>query len=86
MDELTQRLPLAASGRDIIGGAAPVLVFCHATSGRLNVVYRRRNGYIGWVIAGAPDRANGLLFAVLAVALVFVGKRLSAVSATMRRP
>jgi ribosomal subunit interface protein len=28
---------------------APVLVFLHAGSGRLNVVYRRHDGAIGWV-------------------------------------
>jgi hypothetical protein len=28
---------------------APVIVFRHAGSGRLNVVYRRRDGAIGWV-------------------------------------
>ena len=28
---------------------APVLVFLHAGTGRLNVVYRRRDGAIGWI-------------------------------------
>ena len=28
---------------------APVMVFRHATSGRINVVYRRSDGNIGWI-------------------------------------
>ena len=28
---------------------APVLIFCHAVSGRVNVVYRRPDGNIGWI-------------------------------------
>ncbi|MEZ5776057.1 MAG: HPF/RaiA family ribosome-associated protein [Hyphomicrobiaceae bacterium] len=27
----------------------PVLVFRHATHGRINIVYRRRDGHIGWI-------------------------------------
>lgn len=41
---------------------APVVVFRHAGSGRVNVVYRRGDGHIGWVDPGAegPDgRAAG---------------------------
>ena len=28
---------------------APVVVFCHAVSGRVNMVYRRADGNIGWI-------------------------------------
>jgi hypothetical protein len=28
---------------------APVVIFCHAASGRVNMVYRRADGNIGWV-------------------------------------
>jgi len=28
---------------------APVVVFCHAASGRVNIVYRRPDGNIGWI-------------------------------------
>jgi ribosomal subunit interface protein len=28
---------------------APVLVFCHAASGRVNIVYQRADGNIGWI-------------------------------------
>ena len=34
--------------REIPGGE-PALVFLHAGSGRVNVVYRRDDGAIGWV-------------------------------------
>jgi ribosomal subunit interface protein len=32
----------------------PVVIFCHAASGRVNMVYRRADGNIGWV--DPPDR------------------------------
>lgn len=28
---------------------APVVIFCHAVSGRVNMVYRRADGNIGWI-------------------------------------
>ncbi|MEX0853841.1 MAG: ribosome-associated translation inhibitor RaiA [Bauldia sp.] len=36
---------------------APVVVFCHAGHGGINVVYRRRDGHIGWIdpLAKADD-------------------------------
>ncbi|HEX8168543.1 MAG TPA: ribosome-associated translation inhibitor RaiA [Beijerinckiaceae bacterium] len=34
---------------------APVVVFHHAGSGRVNVVYRRRDGAIGWVDPPGPS-------------------------------
>jgi hypothetical protein len=37
----------AVAELDLTG--APVIVFQHAGSGRLNVVYRRRDGAIGWL-------------------------------------
>jgi ribosomal subunit interface protein len=37
----------AVSELDLTG--APVIVFQHATSSRVNVVYRRRDGAIGWL-------------------------------------
>jgi Sigma 54 modulation/S30EA ribosomal protein C terminus len=33
---------------------APVVVFQHAGTGRVNVVYRRRDGAIGWVDPPTP--------------------------------
>ncbi|ALK08313.1 ribosome hibernation-promoting factor, HPF/YfiA family [Blastochloris viridis] len=37
----------AVSELDLTG--APVVIFRHATSGRINVVYRRADGNIGWI-------------------------------------
>ena len=34
---------------------APVVLFRHAGSGRINVVYRRTDGNIGWVDPPAAD-------------------------------
>jgi hypothetical protein len=34
---------------------APVVVFRHANHGRVNVVYRRPDGNIGWVDPPAPS-------------------------------
>jgi hypothetical protein len=31
---------------------AQVIIFRHASDGRMNVVYRRRDGNIGWIDAG----------------------------------
>ncbi len=33
---------------------APVVIFCHAVSGRVNMVYRRGDGNIGWVDPPSP--------------------------------
>ncbi|GEP04201.1 ribosome hibernation promotion factor [Methylobacterium oxalidis] len=44
----------AVSALDMTG--APVLVFVHAGTGRINVVYRRSDGAIGWV--DPPDAAS----------------------------
>lgn len=38
---------------------APVLVFRHGSSGRVNVIYRRPDGNVGWIdppVVNAPDR------------------------------
>ena len=42
----------AVAELDLTG--APVVVFQHAGSGRVNVVYRRRDGAIGWLDPQAP--------------------------------
>ncbi|AWN41035.1 ribosome-associated translation inhibitor RaiA [Methylobacterium durans] len=44
----------AVSALDMTG--APVIVFVHAGTGRINVVYRRSDGAIGWV--DPPDAAS----------------------------
>ncbi|HLA20642.1 MAG TPA: ribosome-associated translation inhibitor RaiA [Pseudolabrys sp.] len=42
----------AVSELDLTG--APVVVFRHAASGRVNIVYRRGDGNIGWIDPPAP--------------------------------
>ena len=44
----------AVAELDLTG--APVVVFQHAGSGRVNVVYRRRDGAIGWIDPRGPSR------------------------------
>lgn len=46
---LLQTLPVAAAVLELDFTGVPVLVFRHATSGRINVVYRRSDGNIGWI-------------------------------------
>ena len=48
-----QSVSEAVTALDLTG--APVVVFVHAGTGRLNVVYRRSDGAIGWV--DPPERA-----------------------------
>lgn len=43
----TMSVASAVSELDLTG--APVVVFQHATSSRVNIVYRRRDGAIGWL-------------------------------------
>jgi ribosomal subunit interface protein len=47
-DEL-KSLSVAAAVAELDLTGAPVLVFQHAGSGRVNIVYRRRDGAIGWL-------------------------------------
>ena len=42
-------MPVAAAVLELDFTGAPVLVFRHASSGRVNVVYRRSDGNIGWI-------------------------------------
>lgn len=51
-----RRFSAGDAAAELDSSGAPVLVFRHATSGRINVVYRRLDGHIGWVDpAGDPD-------------------------------
>jgi hypothetical protein len=43
----------AVTALDLTG--APVIVFVHAGTGRINVVYRRSDGAIGWVDPAGTD-------------------------------
>ena len=49
----------AVAELDLTG--APVIVFQHAGSGRVNVVYRRRDGAIGWLDPQARRESPGAL-------------------------
>ena len=40
---------------------APVILFRHATSGRVNIVYRRPDGHIGWVDPSAAEEPRPAL-------------------------
>lgn len=48
-----QSVAQAVADLDLTG--LPVVVFEHATSGRINVVYRRPDGHIGWIDPPARD-------------------------------
>ncbi|HZZ24612.1 MAG TPA: ribosome-associated translation inhibitor RaiA [Roseiarcus sp.] len=53
-------LSVAAAVAELDLTGSPVIVFQHAGSGRVNVVYRRRDGAIGWLdphAAREPSRA-----------------------------
>ena len=47
--EALKSLSVASAVAELDLSGAPVVVFQHAGSGRVNVVYRRRDGAIGWL-------------------------------------
>lgn len=54
-----ESLPVAEAAVRLDRGGANALVFRHAGHGRVNVVYRRADGHIGWIdIAGAAEAAG----------------------------
>ena len=44
-----QTLSVSEAVMELDMTGAPVVIFCHAASGRLNIVYRRPDGNIGWI-------------------------------------
>jgi ribosomal subunit interface protein len=44
-----KRLPVSEAVLELDMTGAPVIVFRHAGHGRINVVYRRPDGHIGWI-------------------------------------
>ncbi len=44
-----RRLPVSEAVIELDLSGAPFVLFQHASTGRLNVVYRRRDGAIGWI-------------------------------------
>jgi putative sigma-54 modulation protein len=60
--ELTTALPTLAVSeavQDLDMTGAPVLVFRHAGHGRVNLVYRRPDGHIGWIDPPAVGHKGG---------------------------
>ena len=51
-----RRLSVSEAVQDLDMTGAPVVVFRHAGHGRVNVVYRRPDGHIGWI---DPPRMTG---------------------------
>ena len=47
--ERLKTLSVASAVAELDLSGAPVIVFAHAGSGRVNIVYRRRDGAIGWI-------------------------------------
>jgi ribosomal subunit interface protein len=47
-------LSVSAAVMDLDLTGAPVIVFRHAGNGRVNIVYRRLDGHIGWVDPAGP--------------------------------
>ena len=48
-EKLLQELSVSAAVLELDLTGAPVLVFRHATTGHVNVIYRRTDGNIGWI-------------------------------------
>jgi ribosomal subunit interface protein len=57
--EELKRLSVASAVAELDLSGAPVVVFQHAGSGRMNIVYRRRDGAIGWLDPQAPRAPRG---------------------------
>jgi hypothetical protein len=52
-------MPVSEAVMELDFTGAPVQVFRHAGNGRVNIVYRRPDGNIGWIDPGAADAASG---------------------------
>jgi ribosomal subunit interface protein len=51
-------MPVSEAVMELDFTGAPVHVFRHAGNGRVNIVYRRPDGNIGWLDPGAAERAS----------------------------
>jgi ribosomal subunit interface protein len=56
--EELKTLSVASAVAELDLTGAPVVVFQHAGSGRVNVVYRRRDGAIGWLDPRTPRKPS----------------------------
>jgi hypothetical protein len=55
-EKFLQEFSVSAAVLELDLTGAPVLVFRHATNGRVNVIYRRLDGNIGWVDPTVGDK------------------------------
>ncbi|MDP4593461.1 MAG: ribosome-associated translation inhibitor RaiA [Beijerinckiaceae bacterium] len=51
-----QTLPVSEAVLQLDLTGAPVVVFLHATSDRVNIVYRRADGNVGWIDPAASEK------------------------------
>lgn len=51
-------MPVSEAVMELDFTGAPVQVFRHAGNGRVNIVYRRPDGNIGWIDPGAAERSS----------------------------
>lgn len=54
-----REMPVARAVEELDFSGVPVIVFRHAGNGRVNVVYRRPDGNVGWIDPGAEAKQNG---------------------------
>ena len=54
-----RRFPVSQAVLDLDMTGAPVLVFRNAATDRVNIVYRRSDGNIGWIDPASPDGRTG---------------------------
>ncbi len=54
-----ERMPVNEAVQELDLTGAPVMVFRHAGHGRINIVYRRQDGHIGWIDPPAMPADEG---------------------------
>jgi ribosomal subunit interface protein len=54
-EKTLQQLSVSAAVLELDLSGLPVLAFRHATTGRVNIIYRRSDGNIGWIDPGGRD-------------------------------
>jgi ribosomal subunit interface protein len=57
-EKFLQELSVSAAVLELDLTGAPVLVFRHSTTGRVNVIYRRLDGNIGWVDPTSGEKGS----------------------------
>jgi ribosomal subunit interface protein len=56
-----KEMTVAAAVRELESGASPVVIFRYAENSRINIVYRRPDGNIGWIdpLSAPNGKSNG---------------------------